>query len=104
MTEKVEDDKATEPIGNPNRLARDHVPDGPDEAYSQGDHYTVDTAKEADVIDGIDPIYAAKARVLNAAIQEIGMGRYQWQLFFVVGFGWAQDNLWPVSTSEPHDH
>ena len=27
------------------------------------------------------------------------MGRYQWQLFFVIGFGWSQDNLWPVVTS-----
>ena len=27
------------------------------------------------------------------------MGRYQWQLFFVIGFGWAQDNLWPIVTS-----
>ena len=32
-------------------------------------------------------------------IQEIGMGRYQWQLFIVVGFGWASDNLWPIVTS-----
>ena len=27
------------------------------------------------------------------------MGRYQWQLFIVVGFGWASDNLWPIATS-----
>ena len=27
------------------------------------------------------------------------MGTYQWQLFFVIGFGWAQDNLWPIVTS-----
>lgn len=27
------------------------------------------------------------------------MGWYQWQLFFVVGFGWASDNLWPIVTS-----
>lgn len=27
------------------------------------------------------------------------MGRYQWQLFIVVGFGWASDNLWPIVTS-----
>ncbi|KAA8574607.1 hypothetical protein EYC84_006047 [Monilinia fructicola] len=47
----------------------------------------------------IDPIYEAKARVLNEAIQEIGMGWYQWQLFVVVGFGWANDNLWPIVTS-----
>ncbi|KAL3426927.1 MFS-type transporter PB1E7.08c 4 [Phlyctema vagabunda] len=32
-------------------------------------------------------------------VQEIGMGRYQWQLFVVVGFGWANDNLWPIVTS-----
>lgn len=46
-----------------------------------------------------DPVYEAKARVLNRAIQEIGMGRYQWQLFVVIGFGWASDNLWPIATS-----
>lgn len=28
----------------------------------------------------VDPVYEAKARVLNKAIQEIGMGRYQWQV------------------------
>ena len=27
--------------------------------------------------DGADPVYEAKARVLNKAIQEIGMGKYQ---------------------------
>ncbi|OQD72622.1 hypothetical protein PENDEC_c020G02228 [Penicillium decumbens] len=43
--------------------------------------------------------YRAKAEILNRAIQEIGMGRYQWQLFVVIGFGWASDNLWPVVTS-----
>ncbi|KAI1445852.1 MFS general substrate transporter [Annulohypoxylon stygium] len=47
----------------------------------------------------VDPIYEAKARVLNRAIQDIGMGWYQWQLFIVVGFGWASDNLWPIITS-----
>ena len=27
------------------------------------------------------------------------MGAYQWQLFVVIGFGWASDNLWPVVTA-----
>lgn len=27
-----------------------------------------------------DPVYAAKARLLNKAIMEIGMGTYQWQV------------------------
>ena len=48
----------------------------------------------------IDPVYEAKAQTLNNAAQHIGMGRYQWQLFVVVGgFGWASDNLWPIVTS-----
>ncbi|KAI8955697.1 major facilitator superfamily domain-containing protein [Xylaria longipes] len=50
-------------------------------------------------IDSVDPTYARKAAVLNRAIKDIGMGRYQWQLFVVIGFGWASDNLWPIVTS-----
>lgn len=46
-----------------------------------------------------DPVYEAKAKTLNQAIQEIGMGRYQWELFVVIGFGWASDNFWPIITS-----
>ncbi|QPH05217.1 hypothetical protein C2857_002891 [Epichloe festucae Fl1] len=47
----------------------------------------------------LDPVYEAKAHLLNRAIRDIGMGWYQWQLFIVVGFGWASDNLWPIVTS-----
>ncbi|KAG8862220.1 hypothetical protein FRB96_001799 [Tulasnella sp. 330] len=47
----------------------------------------------------LDPVYAAKAEVLNRAIQDIGFGRYQRWLFVVTGFGWLVDNLWPVSIS-----
>lgn len=60
-----------------------------------------DIAAPPAVLNGsTDPIYEAKARTLNSAIQEIGMGRYQWQLFVVVGFGWASDNLWPIVTAQ----
>ncbi|KDQ52980.1 hypothetical protein JAAARDRAFT_162203 [Jaapia argillacea MUCL 33604] len=48
--------------------------------------------------DSLDPVYQAKARILNDAFQEIGMGKYQWYLFIVAGFGWLSDNLWPVVT------
>lgn len=41
----------------------------------------------------IDPAYHAKAQILNDAIQDIGMGRYQWHLFCVAGFGWFSDNV-----------
>lgn len=35
--------------------------------------------------------YVGKAKVINLAIQDIGMGRYQWQLFILCGFGWFAD-------------
>jgi len=43
---------------------------------------------------GVNPIFEAKAAILNSAIQQIGMGKYQWKLFALCGFGWAADNLW----------
>ncbi|TVY31156.1 putative MFS-type transporter protein [Lachnellula hyalina] len=38
--------------------------------------------------------YEVKSRLINKAIQDIGMGRYNWQLFALCGFGWFADNLW----------
>ncbi|PLB34314.1 putative sugar transporter [Aspergillus candidus] len=50
---------------------------------------------EGDVVaSGHDSTYDRKAKVINRAIQDIGMGRYQWELFALCGFGWLADNLW----------
>ncbi|KAF9522619.1 MFS general substrate transporter [Crepidotus variabilis] len=49
--------------------------------------------------DGVlDPVYYAKTLVLNKAIQEIGMGKYQYKLLIVAGFGWFADSVWPLLT------
>ncbi|KAI0076714.1 MFS general substrate transporter [Panus rudis PR-1116 ss-1] len=62
--------------------------------------FKVETDDVYDDLDsGIDPVYCAKAKVLNEAFQEIGMGKYQWYLFMVTGFGWFSDNLWLIVTS-----
>ncbi|KAJ7843093.1 hypothetical protein B0H14DRAFT_1018741 [Mycena olivaceomarginata] len=45
-------------------------------------------------LEGIKPIFLAKVKVLNEAIAECGLGRYQWELFFSAGFGWFADNIW----------
>ncbi|KAF9024366.1 MFS general substrate transporter [Hymenopellis radicata] len=55
-----------------------------------------DDGEQSDTYTG-DAEYQRKANLLNGAMQEIGMGRYQWALFVVTGFGWFADNLWPVS-------
>ncbi|RXW25082.1 hypothetical protein EST38_g761 [Candolleomyces aberdarensis] len=63
---------------------------------------TEDSPHHFDVIyteDALDGRYIAKAQILNDAVQDIGMGKYQWGLFCVTGFGWFADNLWPIATS-----
>ena len=35
--------------------------------------------------------YDLKSKVINKAIQDIGMGRYNWELFVLCGFGWFAD-------------
>ncbi|CAG9999628.1 unnamed protein product [Clonostachys byssicola] len=35
-----------------------------------------------------------KSKLINKALQDIGMGTYNWQLFALCGFGWFADNLW----------
>lgn len=32
-----------------------------------------------------------KSIIINKAIQDIGLGRYQWQLFSLCGMGWLAD-------------
>jgi len=46
--------------------------------------------------EAVSSAYAKKAHALNSAIQEIGMGRYQWGLFCVAGFGWCADNVYVI--------
>lgn len=38
--------------------------------------------------------YEIKSKLINKAIQDIGMGTYNWQLFVLCGLGWFADNLW----------
>lgn len=40
---------------------------------------------------GVDTAYDRKSKVINRAISDIGMGRYQWELFTLCGFGWMAD-------------
>ena len=45
------------------------------------------------VPDCVDPVFEAKAALVNHAINVIGMGRHQWILFIVCGFGYIADQL-----------
>lgn len=70
---------------------------GIEKSGSNGELLTVAQLKdeiEADIASsGHDSAYDRKAKVINKAIQDIGMGRYQWELFCLCGFGWLADVL-----------
>ncbi|KAF9055573.1 MFS general substrate transporter [Panaeolus papilionaceus] len=40
--------------------------------------------------------YDEKIEAVNLALKDIGMGRYQWTLFILTGFGYFAGNLWPT--------
>ena len=40
---------------------------------------------------GTDATYERKVAVINQAILDIGMGRYQWSVFVLASFGWFSD-------------
>ncbi|CBF77418.1 hypothetical protein AN4482.2 [Aspergillus nidulans FGSC A4] len=65
---------------------------------SQNGHLTLEILRaevENDLVaSGQDSAYDRKSKIINRAIQDIGMGRYQWELFCLCGFGWLADNLW----------
>ncbi|KAF9007139.1 major facilitator superfamily domain-containing protein [Cyathus striatus] len=68
-------------------------------AYAPDSDDTI-TVRSASLYEegALDPVYEAKTRTLNRAIQEIGMGKYQYTLFVVAGFGWFADSVWPLIT------
>jgi MFS family permease len=43
---------------------------------------------------GLSSVHDQKCILINKALQDIGMGRYQWLLFCGSGFGWFADNIW----------
>ncbi|EXJ79431.1 hypothetical protein A1O3_08933 [Capronia epimyces CBS 606.96] len=51
-------------------------------------------------VDGVDPVFEHQARLVNHAVQGIGMGKYQWALFGLCGYGWLCDQLWQTTISD----
>lgn len=43
--------------------------------------------------NSITDSYRLKSELISRCMEEIGMGRYQYELFVVTGFGWITDNL-----------
>lgn len=67
-------------------------------ALDPGNRHQYDTT---DVQPGTDAVYAAKVALMNEAILDIGMGRYQWMTVVLTGFGWFVDNVCLICSSLP---
>ncbi|KAK4153295.1 hypothetical protein C8A00DRAFT_43786 [Chaetomidium leptoderma] len=94
MADVEKDTKAASSVAE----ASNKPPPRPEE--KEEDEVSLNAGDNAILPEGqIDPVYEKKAKILNRAIQEIGMGWYQWHLSCVISFGWASDNLWPIVTS-----
>ncbi|KAL2827750.1 major facilitator superfamily domain-containing protein [Aspergillus cavernicola] len=46
---------------------------------------------------GCGAVFEAKAKLVNRALLDIGMGRYQWFLFTITSVGWFLDSFWIAS-------
>ncbi|RPD76912.1 MFS general substrate transporter [Lentinus tigrinus ALCF2SS1-7] len=73
----------------------------PSDLEKKGEIYTPGDTPVSSTVDlfedgSVDPVYQAKAHLINSALQEMGMGKYQWWLFAVAGFGWFADSVWPL--------
>ena len=69
------------------------------------DREDVEASPEIDGFDGRDglppaqdleglTLYEKKALIVNRELESQGMGRYQWMIFFLCGFGYFLDLLW----------
>ncbi|EIW83728.1 MFS general substrate transporter [Coniophora puteana RWD-64-598 SS2] len=64
------------------------------DAEKQEDSVSIQSAKSSHA-EGVGRDYELKCMLINKCLQEeIGFGRYQYQLFILAGLGWLADNLW----------
>ncbi|KAF1921820.1 major facilitator superfamily domain-containing protein [Ampelomyces quisqualis] len=80
---------------------KDDVLRRPDSYASSGivNHGMTLEALKAEILADVaasdtDTPYDRKSKVINRALQDMGMGKYQWELFALCGGGWMADNLW----------
>ncbi|KAL8713357.1 MAG: hypothetical protein Q9220_002556 [cf. Caloplaca sp. 1 TL-2023] len=89
------DERKKSIVGDEQEEKQLESPSDPGNSYSA---YTVEGLRAEIELDlaasGHDTSYDRKSKVINKAIQDIGMGKYQWSLFALCGFGWLADNMW----------
>ncbi|OJD29074.1 major facilitator superfamily transporter [Diplodia corticola] len=73
-------------------------------SYGEGNVQDIDDPAVRDFYGScLSDSYRLKSELVSKQLTEIGMGKYQWCLFVVTGFGWITDNFWSqgISTVQP---
>lgn len=81
VSEDKKVDPMTDDLGRAESLKVNVIADAEDEANRQ--FYG----------NSITDSYRLKSELVGKCMEEIGMGRFQWEIFIVTGFGWITDNL-----------
>ncbi|KAK4499382.1 hypothetical protein PRZ48_009896 [Zasmidium cellare] len=77
----------------------DHLVDSRTSETGSEPSDVLDPGKDVYDSTGADPVLTKKMALINATIDEIGMTRWHWKLFFLNGFGYAVDSLLVVCQS-----
>lgn len=72
-----------------------------DHSSSDREEDSIDLHKEIYDSSAVDPVLAKKMALVNNAIDEVGMTKLQWKLFFLNGFGYAVDSVSSCQASSP---
>lgn len=83
-------EKQDAPLDIARSVSRDTFPDEGKVQYRNRVGDEIDTTT---VQPGTDPVYEAKVALMNRAILDLGMGKYQWSMAILTGFGWYTDNV-----------
>ncbi|OAL44006.1 MFS general substrate transporter [Pyrenochaeta sp. DS3sAY3a] len=69
------------------------------ENVTSGTFVTDDPAIQDFYGDVVSEAYRLKSELVAQHLTDIGMGKFQWMLFVVTGFGWIVDNFWSQGIS-----
>jgi hypothetical protein len=96
-----DDHPRTVQVSHPNRDEKDlerHHSVTKETGAGHASYHGIDTRN---VQPGADEIYDSKIAILNEALIDLGMGRYQWMVFLTTGLGWFIDNVCKYLSPEP---
>lgn len=90
---RMDSNSDTKMDSNSDKRTPDSVIDQVAVDYERGTSEAVNGELATINIPGLDSVFLEQAALVNHAVQVIGMGKYQWGLFLLAGYGWMCDQV-----------